>query len=492
MPEELRANSKVTAGGLAVLLLLTATACEQPPRPERAILRLGVSNAPALATERGVKQFLQNMTSEGLLRVNSEGHLEPWLAEGWTTSSDGLNLVIRLRANVTFHDGSAADAEAIATILNTQLATSLKTVAVDVESISAKGTREIEVHLRRPSALFPDSLMDVQIVKTGTAGVATGAFKTADEQNANDAQVIAYDNYYLGKPQLGGLRVSTYPNVRAAWADMLRDQLDMLYEVGNEALATMQASTKVSLYAFERPYQYTIFLNTRNAKLKDPAIRQALNEAIDRDAFVRNAMGGNGTPSAGPVSPHHWAFDKTPQIFTYAPARAAAKLTKPLTLKCVTLADPPFEQLALIVKQQLREVGVNLEIEQAGIEQVFGILSSPDFETVLLDPSSGWSLMRPYRWWHSKGGSNQTKFSSPLVDAALESISHAANESEYRTAVSAFQAAVAEDPPAIFLAWSKRSRAVSSEFDVSPQPGRDVLASLRMWHPRTDNRNTTH
>jgi len=480
----------------ALLALGVTAGCGEPKPPpplERLILRLGVSNLPALATERGIKQFILNLTSEGLLRVNQEGHIEPWLAESWSRSEDGLLMTIRLRAGVTFHDGSPADARTIAEVLKSQMNGALKSSADDVESISANGERDIEIRFTRPSALFADSLMDATIIKPGTTSIATGAFMAAtDVRTESGPQVLPYDHYYLGKPQLGGLQMSTYPNVRAAWADLLRDQLDMLYEVGNDAISAMQASTKISLYSFDRPYQYTIFLNTRSPKLNAPEIRQALNEAIDREAFVREAMGGNGTPSAGPVSPKHWAFDRSVSTFTFAPARAAAKIKKPFTLKCVTLADPPFEQLALNVKRQLQQIGVDLQIEQADLEQVFAKIGTPEFEAVLLDPSSGWSLMRAYRWWHSKGASNQAKFSSSAVDEALDQIKHAANDVEYRTAVAAFQKAMADDPPAIFLAWSKRSRAVSNRFDIRPEPGRDVLATLRTWHPRADNVSTTH
>jgi hypothetical protein len=41
-----------------------------------------------------------------------------------------------------------------------------------------------------------------------------------------------------------------------------------------------------------------------------------------------------------------------------------------------------------------------------------------------------------------------------------------------------------EDPPALFLAWSVRARAVSRRFIVpAAEPGRDVLSTLRLWKP---------
>ena len=44
-----------------------------------------------------------------------------------------------------------------------------------------------------------------------------------------------------------------------------------------------------------------------------------------------------------------------------------------------------------------------------------------------------------------------------------------------------------DDPPAIFLAWSERARAVSKRFDVPPpKPGRDILGTLRLWKPAGD------
>jgi len=143
------------------------------------------------------------------------------------------------------------------------------------------------------------------------------------------------------------------------------------------------------------------------------------------------------------------------------------------------------------MKQQLKAVGVELEVEGVPAEQVVATLSKDNFDTVLLDYSSGWSVMRAYRWWHSKGVANLMHFESARVDAALDHIRHAVTDDEYRAAVAEFQQAISDDPPAIFLAWSERSRAVSTRFDVQPEPGRDVLATLRLWRPATDKVNAT-
>jgi hypothetical protein len=49
--------------------------------------------------------------------------------------------------------------------------------------------------------------------------------------------------------------------------------------------------------------------------------------------------------------------------------------------------------------------------------------------------------------------------------------------------VAALQRAIVDDPPAIFLAWSQRARAVSTRFHVPVEPGRDILSTLRLWRP---------
>jgi hypothetical protein len=48
-----------------------------------------------------------------------------------------------------------------------------------------------------------------------------------------------------------------------------------------------------------------------------------------------------------------------------------------------------------------------------------------------------------------------------------------------------------DDPPAIFLAWSERARAISTRFDVPVEPGRDILSTLRLWRPIDQARYAT-
>src|SRR4029450_217505 len=86
-------------------------------------------------------------------------------------------------------------------------------------------------------------------------GIGTGAFKTA--ANAT-TELVSFGDYYLGAPFVKRVHVETFPSIRTAWAEMLRDRIDMLYEVGPEAFASMQNSSTVALFTYTRPYQYVV------------------------------------------------------------------------------------------------------------------------------------------------------------------------------------------------------------------------------------------
>ena len=72
------------------------------------------------------------------------------------------------------------------------------------------------------------------------------------------------------------------------------------------------------------------------------------------------------------------------------------------------------------------------------------------------------------------------------MDAALDAIRQAPDDDAYRAGVADLQRAILDDPPAIFLAWSERARAVSTAFEVPTQQDRDPLTTLRLWRPAGD------
>jgi hypothetical protein len=131
-----------------------------------------------------------------------------------------------------------------------------------------------------------------------------------------------------------------------------------------------------------------------------------------------------------------------------------------------------------------------MAIEEATRDQIVQRAGKREFEAAIIDVVSGPTLMRPYLLWHSKAPLNWGEFGNATVDAALDAVRHARNEESYRTAVAGVQRAFMDEPPAIFLAWSQRARAVSRKFLVpTPEPGREILSTLRLWKPAsTDSR----
>ncbi|MQA29747.1 MAG: hypothetical protein GEU82_07905 [Luteitalea sp.] len=480
------AGVRVRRAAIAVTVCVGLAGCGQQDHsatpPPHAALRIGFGLTSGQNPVAGIQQVARFTALEALVGIAKDGRPKPWLAEAWSTSQDGLTLNLRLRRGVTFHDGQPVTAGAVRDILLQQLPEYLGPVIDDVAHVRAIDDYQLEFGLTRRSAFVLEGL-DLLIQRPGPLPVGTGPFGV----RSIDAQTIvmaANQSYYEGPPSIESIRIQPYESTRSAWADLLRDEVDMLYDVGVDALDSLTPSTGVKVFAHQRAYAYVVLLNVRKAGLKEARVRRALNMAVDRGAIVANVLRGKGSIADGPVWPHHWSFDRDSPKFSYDPSPIAAE-SEPLNIHCL-FADGSLERLGIELQRQLQAVGVNLILEQVTIDEFYKRVPGGDFDAALADAANGPALLKPYWFWRSGSPFNWGHYSSPAVDTALDQVRHSANDEEYKAGVAAFQRAIVADPPAIFLAWSERARAVSSRFDLPVEPGRDILSTLRLWRPVGD------
>jgi peptide/nickel transport system substrate-binding protein len=233
-----------------------------------------------------------------------------------------------------------------------------------------------------------------------------------------------------------------------------------------------------------------LVLNNASPVLKDKTVRRALNMAVDRQELIRQALGGHGVSSTGPLSSRYWALPTEKPAFTVDMARAAEMLRgKRVEFTCLLGGDQIDERMALELKRQFAAVGADMQLRAATQDAIYEAQRKGTFDAILTEAISGPTLLRPYQVWHSKSTSHPGHWGNGTIDLALDRVRYAEDESAYRQAVAALQQAFIEDPPAVFLAWSERARAISQRFVVPPlEAGRDPLATLRLWTPRNDER----
>lgn len=484
-------SSRIVATLLVAVLSTAHSACEQqrlapdaPSEPTTLTIGFGLTSASQGLTT-GILEAMRSLALERLILFGANGRGQGRLAEHWKVSDDGRRVRISLRRDVTFHDGTPLTAAVVVPLLTKELPGVMGPAFEDVEAIRAVGEHDIEVTLERRSAFLIEGL-EVTIRQSGSGTVGTGPFQV-DRQAASEVLMRANEGYYLGKPFIDNVRFQSYDSTRAAWADMLRGHVDMLYEVGIDALDFVRPSTNTNVFMFDRPYTYMVVLNLRRPLLANAQFRRDLNAAVNREEIVQTALNGQGQPSGGPVSPLHWAYESSFPNFRYAPRQVSSSIKPRFT--CLVF-DPSHERLVLTIQQQLQAVGVDMQLEFV-TEGAGDRLQSGDFDAYFADAVSGPTLLRPYLFWHSRGNNNWGRYASAAVDSAFDQIRAAATDDQYKAGVAAFQQAIVDDPPAIFIAWSRRARAVTKRFDIPAEPGRDILGSLRSWRPAADKRITS-
>jgi peptide/nickel transport system substrate-binding protein len=241
-------------------------------------------------------------------------------------------------------------------------------------------------------------------------------------------------------------------------------------------------------------------------------VRRALNLAVDREALIKTVLQDRGSPSTGPLWPQYWAYDKSVAPYAFDPGLAASILEDAgfregtarggaglaparLRFRCVIPQGfSVWERIALEVQKHLYNIGVDMQFDVVPLQQFDPLFREGRFDAALIDMISGPTPSRAYIFWQTARrhkGLNIFGYENAEAERLFEVLRADTNEGAVRSATRRLQTVFLDDPPALFLAWSRRTPAVRREFRVVQEPDRDPMLTLWRWTPAGASRATS-
>jgi len=322
--------------------------------------------------------------------------LIPGLARTWDISKDGLIYTFNLRPNVTFHDGTPFNAEAVKFCYERQLNEDgpyyktgtypyVKGFLGNVQSIEVVNPLTVQIKLKAPLTPFlqylahqslfiysPDALKKYgkDIVKNP---MGTGPFKLETWEPGVKVVLARNDQYWGGAPKLRQAIYVPIIEAQARLAAIKTGEIDLTIDVPPDSLDSLRKDPNITVAEANSSAVWYVALNTRHPILKDKRVRQAMNLAINKEAIIRDILKGTAIVSTGPMSPVYGPFreEKTTQ-YPYDPAKAKALLKEAgygpgqLKFKILAFTEPGESegpQVAEALGIYYKDVGVETEIE---------------------------------------------------------------------------------------------------------------------------------
>jgi peptide/nickel transport system substrate-binding protein len=431
-------------------------------------------------------------SSEPLVAAAWDGRPAYRLAESVVESEDGRQLTVTLRRDVRFHNDTPVTAPIVRELLAKK---KLAMLLPEIAGIVALDDRRLQFSLHKASSVRPEDLsrMLVDSNEPDQIGLRTGPFKLV----STEPMVLErFDGYYQGKPSVERVELHEYQTHRAAWTGMMRREVNFLHEVSRDAIDFVEAGGDIRAYPMLRPYYTALVFSMGHAVLKRRDVRVAINEALDRNELVRNAMRGHGRVAESPFWPYHWAYPEGRFPVAFNPEAAKLRLDaaglriRPgnpqqmpsrFAFTCLLLAgDARFERIAQLAQRQLYAVGIDMAIEPLPLSKLYPRLMSGDFDAFIMELGTGRNLSWARQMWHSPGPSPRgfpvTGYSA--ADDGFDRLQVAKSDEEVREALSNVIHVLRADPPAAFLVWPQEARAADASLDIPYETDRDVFGTL--------------
>ncbi len=320
---------------------------------------------------------------DALVQLGPDGALEMVLAESMT-QVDPLTWEIRLRPNITFHNGEPLDAAAIAFsidhILDPETGSQIAGNFQVIEDVEEVDSRTVRLLLSAPAPWLP-SLMAPWLVLLPPAyasdpanefannPVGTGPYRFERWQRGSRIVLERNGDYFgetaKGEPDAARVTFRFVPDATTRVSDVVSGTSQLVRAVPFDELETVAAAAEV----VEQPIAGCAFVRipTDVAPFDNEKVRLALNHAVDVESIIASLLGGNGVRLPNLFVPGGLGYDEDLAPHTYDPELAQQLLADAgypdgfATRLAYTTGERA--DLAAAIAGQLDAVGIDVELE---------------------------------------------------------------------------------------------------------------------------------
>jgi len=471
-----------------------------------------------ILTHSSISAMLKGIIFDGLIKLDEKMEPVPHLALSWENSPDGLTWLFQLRRGVTFHDGTELTAEDVKFTFDKINDSSINSPYISIfknfKAVHAKDRHTVGIHLKNPMAsllfyldvgILPKHLLmgkDLIEAEFNYHPIGTGPFKM-ESWSKDEIILEANEDYFEGKPLLNQVVAKFFKNQRTVWAELMKGSVDYVFLTYPKNFDIIEKNPDFKVYSFLDPYYYILAFNGDNPFFRQKSVRQALNYAVDKERIVAKVLRGKGRPSSGTLYPKSWAYNKSIEPYPYNPKKALKLLEKAgwrdtnedhildkdgkefEFVLLIVEGDDIFRKCALLVQQQLLEIGIRMKIKPLSFSVMYEkFLSTKEFDAFLLpivsnDPDTN------YAWWHSSqinGGFNVFSYKNEKVDELLDKGRITLDREEREKIYHRFQREIHDDPPGVFLFWRDDLIGIHKRFRGVRLSPAGILSNINEWY----------
>ena len=262
-----------------------------------------------------------DMVFTGLVELDDNGNVAPYLASSWDVSSDNLTYTFHLRPNLKFSDGTPLTSADVAYSIDRALqpatksgvapyylryvkdATALNSGKIKTiigDSIKTPDANTVSITAASPTAFFLDALtypctyvVEKSLVEQYgtpgftdhlTSGGGDGPFKVQEYTHSKQIVFVPNPDYYGPQPQLQKVIFPFYKDQDTTYQAYLSNQLDQ----GTIPIVDYPvASKRVDFHSIPQLWINYYAMNYNVKPFDNIDIRQAFDLAINKDEVVK-------------------------------------------------------------------------------------------------------------------------------------------------------------------------------------------------------------
>jgi peptide/nickel transport system substrate-binding protein len=496
---------RITPTLFAAVLLASASAHAQTQ------LRIGLQDDPDVLDPHRARTYVSRLVftalCDKLVDATPDLKIVPQLVTEWKWSDDALTLTMKLRTDVTFHDGTHFDAEAVK--FNLDRARSLpdsmrKSEVASIESVAAVDPMTVAIKLKSPDATllaqFADRAGMMLSPKASAAGevganpVCSGPYKFVSRVQ-NDRIVVERNADYWNKGAYHFDRIVflSIPDTTVRFANLRSGDLDLIERMAASDMNAAAADAKLTVLSTPGLGYMGIDFNTTNGERaktpvgQDARLRQAFAAAIDRAVINEAVFEGLYTPGAQPfppTSPYHVKQEVPSRDVEKAKALLKeAGAATPIKIEFKVANNPVSQQVAQIVQAMTAEAGFEVNLLATEYATLLKEMQQGNFQVSLrawsgrIDPDGN-----IHQFQTCKGNLNDGRYCNAELDKLLNDARTVNDEATRRAKYTAAVSILQKDYPTIYLYFEPRIFAMTKKLQglVAHPDGMIRFAGLKL------------